>query len=142
MIWLWVALGIAIGVAGAYVFRLFSWKYHERALRAEFQLWHEGRIVEERANALTSSRRVLVGKYVEQFVPFHVPYEPADMKFLGSPVDYIIFKGLHDDVCTEIIFLEVKTNSATITKREQSIRDAIRKGNVRWEEVKLQTHEN
>jgi predicted Holliday junction resolvase-like endonuclease len=127
-----VGLGLAIGVMVWFVFAA-----RERALRAEFATWHEGRVKDERKDALTSSRRVLVGKYLERFVPFSSGYEPADMHFLGSPVDYVVFKGLHEDACSEVVFLEVKTNDAALTKRERSVRDAIRAGKVKWEEVRV-----
>ncbi len=135
MEWLWIILGIAVGFGIAWLFRIIAWTDRERALRAEFSQWHQSQIKGERADALNSSRRVLAGKYLERFIPFTVPYEPADMHFLGSPVDYVIFSGLYDDRCEEIIFLEVKSNNATVTKRERAIRDAVRAGKVRWEEV-------
>jgi predicted Holliday junction resolvase-like endonuclease len=130
-------LGLVLGGLIAAVFFWFLFRFRERALRAEFSRWHDSRVKDERKDALTASRRVLVGKYLERFVPFTSGYSPADMHFLGSPVDYIVFKGLHSDACTEVVFLEVKTNDAALSKREKGVRDAIRAGKVKWEEVRI-----
>jgi len=104
-------------------------------LKAEFQ--NQERVI--RQKSVSASRRTLVGKFIERFVPFleQVKYEPADMHFLGSPVDYVVFKGLHEDQVTEVVFLEVKTGDSLLTKRERSLRDAVSGGQVRWQELRI-----
>ena len=66
------------------------------------------------------------------------PYNPKDVRFLGTPVDLIVFDGLDEDALEEIVFVEVKTGpSANLTKRERRLRDAVKNGRVRWEELRL-----
>jgi len=60
-----------------------------------------------------------------------------DARFLGKPVDYIIFKGINSDSVSEVVFLEVKTGNAGLTARERSIRDAIQAGRIGWAEYRL-----
>ncbi len=48
--------------------------------------------------ALKRSSATVKGQIGERFAPF-VPgfgYEPADARFLGSPIDYVVFDGLTD----------------------------------------------
>ena len=71
--------------------------------------WRERRVTREAArNALNRSRRVLKGQAAEQLAPltqeFH--YLANDARFLGSPVDYLVFDGLSETGEVEVVFLE------------------------------------
>jgi predicted Holliday junction resolvase-like endonuclease/predicted RNA-binding Zn-ribbon protein involved in translation (DUF1610 family) len=94
-----------------------------------------------RSKSVSSSRRSLVGKFIERFIPFlkKLPYEPSDMHFLGQPVDYIVFQGLHEDKIDRVIFVEVKTGSSKLTKREKSLKETIEKKRVGWKEINIDT---
>jgi predicted Holliday junction resolvase-like endonuclease/DNA-directed RNA polymerase subunit RPC12/RpoP len=94
-----------------------------------------------RTKSVSSSRRSLVGKFIEKFVPFlnKLPYEASDMHFLGQPVDYIVFQGLHQDKIEKVIFVEVKTGNSKLTKREKSLKEAIEKKKVGWKEINIDT---
>jgi len=96
-----------------------------------------------RMKSVSSSRRSLVGKFIERFIPFlkEIPYEPADMHFLGSPIDYIVFEGLHKDNVEKIIFVEVKTGESKLTKRERGLKEAVEKKKVEWKEMNIDTKE-
>ena len=55
-------------------------------------------IEENRADAVDTSRAVLKGKIAEQMAPllpgFLAKYNPADARFIGSPIDYLIFRNM------------------------------------------------
>jgi predicted Holliday junction resolvase-like endonuclease len=97
-----------------------------------------------RLKSVSSSRRSLVGKFIERFVPFlrKIPYEPSDMHFIGSPIDYIVFEGLHEDNVQKVIFVEVKTGESKLTKREKSLKEAIERKKVSWKEINIDTTES
>ncbi|HHT9153957.1 MAG TPA: Holliday junction resolvase-like protein, partial [Candidatus Hypogeohydataceae bacterium YC40] len=67
-----------------------------------------------REKSVSSSRRTLVGKFIERFVPFlpDLKYSASDMHFIGQPIDYIVFDGLRDDKIKKVVFLEVKTGNS------------------------------
>lgn len=94
-----------------------------------------------RKKSVSASRRTLVGKFIERFVPFlkKFPYAPSDVHFLGQPVDYIVFDGLKDNKIEKVVFLEIKTGSSKLTAREKSLKDAIEKKKVRWQEIRIDT---
>ena len=89
--------------------------------------------------ALERSRRVLKGQAAEQLAPLASDfcYLPNDSRFLGSPIDYIVFDGLSEDEELEIVFLEIKSGQAKLSAREARIKNAVKAGRVRWEELRL-----
>jgi len=94
--------------------------------------------------SVSSSRRTLIGKFIEKFVPFlsKIPFTPSDMHFLGQPIDYIVFDGLHEDDVKKIVFLEVKTGKSKLNKREKSLKEAVERKKVYWMEKRIDTDES
>jgi predicted Holliday junction resolvase-like endonuclease len=93
-----------------------------------------------RAEALAQSRAVIRGQVSEQILPLleAFPFEAADARFLGHPIDYVIFDGLAEDADDlEIVLVEVKTGGARLTRREAAVRDAVEAGRVRFEIVRV-----
>jgi predicted Holliday junction resolvase-like endonuclease len=105
-----------------------------------FIVWrakHAGAI---RADAVLRSQAVIVGKVSEQLVPF-LPgfgFNPKDARFLGSPVDLVVFDGLDEGTLRRVVFLEVKTGGAVLTTRERQVRDAVQSGRIEWVELRPQ----
>jgi len=90
-----------------------------------------------RWNRLYRSRAqaVVKGLVNEQFAPLmaNFPGAPSDARFIGKPVDYIVFSGLSEGSVDEIIFVEVKSrNRAGLTPNERRVRDAVENARVRW----------
>src|SRR5438552_1901592 len=92
-----------------------------------------------RADAIRRSSAVVSGKVTEHLAPYMVtfPYNPKDARFLGTPVDLIVFDGMNEDALREIIFLEVKSRSSSLTARERQIRDAVVARRVVWKEFRV-----
>jgi predicted Holliday junction resolvase-like endonuclease len=89
-------------------------------------------IEENRADAVDASRAVLKGKIAEQIAPllpgFLAKYNPADARFIGSPIDYLIFrnmsKGDDSEDPIEIVLLDVKTGKAGLNHVQKKIEEA------------------
>lgn len=93
-----------------------------------------------RHDAIKRSGDVLKGKITEHLVPFFpdFPYNPKEARFLGTPVDLIIFNGLSDNKVKEVVFIEIKTGkSANLTTRERSLKQCIESGVVKYEIIHL-----
>jgi predicted Holliday junction resolvase-like endonuclease len=119
-----VVAGIVIGLLIAAVYLLWWKARYTRALRRD---------------AVARSEAVTTGKVSEQLLPFlpDFPFNPRDARFLGSPVDLIVFDGLSGDRVRRVVLVEVKTGSARLTSRERLVRDAVRDGRVEWLELRL-----
>jgi predicted Holliday junction resolvase-like endonuclease len=84
---------------------------------------------------LRRSRAVLGGLVSEQIAPLlpDFPFDPGDCRFIGKPVDFIVFRGMNEQNISEVIFLEVKSGvSKSLNGPERRLRDAVQAGRVRW----------
>ena len=97
-----------------------------------------------RQEAIQKSQAVTIGKVTEHFVPYlpDFAYNPKDARFLGSPVDFVVFDGLNDGEVKGVIFVEVKTGTSTLSARERRIRDAVQSGKVQWIELRPQLEQS
>ncbi|HTY05817.1 MAG TPA: Holliday junction resolvase-like protein [Gemmatimonadales bacterium] len=103
-------------------------------------LWWKARYTREvRRDAVRRSLAVVTGKVSEQLVPYwpQFPFAPRDARFLGAPVDFIVFDGLSEGAVRRVVFVEVKTGEARVTSRERGIRDAVDRGAVEWMELRV-----
>ena len=107
--------------------------------QAEVQLgrWRQEYEDAIRKDAVEKSRAVTVGKVTEHVVPYlpDFRHNPKDARFIGTPVDFIVFDGLDEGAVRKVAFVEVKTGSSSLNTRERRVRDAVRRGAVEWEEI-------
>lgn len=111
-----------------------------RRARDLAERWRDAALSEQTAESLSRSRAVLRGQLVEHLAPiFEVPTfpDPSDARFLGRPVDFIVFDGYSEvragraDRLREIVFVDVKTGAGRLSPVERSIRDCVEGGRVR-----------
>jgi predicted Holliday junction resolvase-like endonuclease len=102
------------------------------------QQWIDENSKSIRQDAIQRSQSVITGKVTEHFIPFlpEFTFNPKDARFIGSPVDFVVFDGLDEDNLREILFIEVKTGSSSLNKRQRYIREAIQTNRVRWIEMR------
>jgi len=94
-----------------------------------------------RADAIVRSQAVITGRVSEQLLPF-LPgfgFNPKDARFLGSPVDFVVFDGLDEGALRRVVFVEVKTGDADLSPRERQVRDAVQGREVEWLELRVRT---
>ena len=117
-------LGVALGALAASVY---------------FVLWRVRYTRRIRGDAVQRSLAVTSGKVHEQLVPYlpRFPYNPKDVRFLGSPVDLVVFDGLSEGRVRRVVFVEVKTGGAALSARERAVRDAVQAGDVEWSELRV-----
>ena len=92
-----------------------------------------------RRDAIHQSRATLKGQLVEQLVPVlpDFPFDAADARFLGAPIEYVVFGGYTGGEEVEIVLVEIKTGNAQLSKGERRIREAVREGRIRFETIRL-----
>jgi predicted Holliday junction resolvase-like endonuclease len=108
--------------------------------RQERHEWEAHKLEEIVRTRLKQSRAVLGGLVSEQMAPLlpGFPFDPGDCRFVGKPVDFIVFKGMNEKNISEVIFLEVKSGAAkSLNDQEKKLRDTVQAGRVRWAEFDL-----
>lgn len=149
-IWMVMLIGAAIGVVLTTLILSHSRNgrikaEYERYI-AELELEHQQALAQAQKRSVNTSRAVLKGKMAEQLAPIMPQFEylPSDAKFLGDPVDYVVFDGYTDlrdgegraeDI--EIVLIDIKSGGARLTKGQVAIAQAIQAGRVRFETVRI-----
>lgn len=100
--------------------------------------WEE-ELPSHRKNAILKSRAILGGQFSEQLAPYLPDFEylPTECRFVGKPIDFLVFKGMDKKEIDEIIFVEVKSGKAKLSSSERKLKDAIDKKKVRWVEYRI-----
>ncbi|MDH1799187.1 endonuclease [Acinetobacter johnsonii] len=149
-IWMAMLIGAAVGVVLTTLILSHSRNgrikaEYERYI-AELELEHQQALAQAQKRSVNTSRAVLKGKMAEQLAPIMPQFEylPSDAKFLGDPVDYVVFDGYTDlrdgegrpeDI--EIVLIDIKSGGARLTKGQVAIAQAIQAGRVRFETVRI-----
>lgn len=150
-IWMAILIGACIGVV---LTTLILSNTRNGRIKAEYEqyitqleLEHEKALREAQKRSVNTSRAVLKGKMAEQLAPLLPEFEylPSDAKFLGDPVDYVVFNGYTDfregeasanEI--EVVLIDIKSGNARLTKGQQAIAQAVAQGRVRFETVRIQ----
>jgi predicted Holliday junction resolvase-like endonuclease len=116
----WTLLGLILGMAIMRILSLFE----QRNVRRDAVKWSKNQIMWE-----------LYEKILPALPSF--PYAPKDMVFTGKACDYIIFDGLSEWRLREIIFLELKSGNAKLTRNEEAIKYIVDHKRVRFAEYRI-----
>ena len=119
----------------------------EGQARIESLLSDQQRVLADaRKESVDRSRSTLKGQIAEQLAPL-LPgfrYLPADARFLGDPIDYIVFggyTGVRDSHASpdtlEIVLLEVKQGSSALSGYQRAIARSVEEGRVRFEVLRI-----
>lgn len=103
--------------------------------------YREDDLTAARRDAVARSRSVLGGKSAEQLFPFAPQFserfDPSEARFLGAPIDYVVFDGLGAGELREVVLVEVKTGGSKLSRNERAVERAVREGRVSFEVVRL-----
>ena len=123
---------LAAFVVLAVVFLLYRWRSSQLAdLRSR-----EKAIRRDAVMRSDSAHRGRIAEHLAPILP-DFGFEASDARFLGSPVDFVVFDGLRDGECRRVVFVEVKTGKGKLSARERRVRDAVRQGRVEWQEMRV-----
>lgn len=110
-------------------------------------------LAEARKDSVQRSRSSLKGQIAEQLAPL-LPgfrYLPADARFLGDPIDYVVFSGytaFRDEAAPnppsaapagglDVVLLEVKQGSSALSPSQRLIARSVQDGRVRFEILRI-----
>jgi predicted Holliday junction resolvase-like endonuclease len=139
-----VLIALVVGFALGFLYVKAQISAIEARYRAELETWKLEAAGEIRKDSVNRSRSTLKGRIAEQMAPLlpEFSYNPADARFIGSPVDYVIFDGLTDvadDKKREIriIFMDVKQGTGSLNRTQRVIRDAVLAKQVTFETMRV-----
>lgn len=130
--WIWLLIGTLVGA-------FLAWLILRYKLKLDFERWKLEWEERVRQEALERSRAVLRGKISEQLAPLlpNFPFDPADARFIGNPIDYVVFDGyskLRNGGKGElsIVLLDVKQGSSELSREQRAIKEAVEAKRVKW----------
>ncbi len=142
-----IGLFIGLVIAGfIYLIMKIQLRHRIAMVEKEFrQTWAEQES-SVRKDAADRSRYVIKGKIAEHMVPFFrdvFKHNPSDARFIGAPIDYLIFDGytaVKDGDSQEeitVVLADIKTGNAKLNRTERKIKEAVEAGRVRWETIRI-----
>ncbi len=113
----------------------------EQAAKLLFQEWAAREEARIRDDAIRKSEAVIKGKITEHLIPYFpkFDYDPKDARFIGTPVDLMVFDGLSEGAMREVVFLEVKTGKgADLSTRERQVRNCVDAKKVAYRVIRVE----
>ncbi len=119
-----VSLVIGYLVGKALTAKLKELEFRERENVKELE--YREREKDARRESVNGSRATLRGQFLERLAPHFpdFPHDPTEIRFIGTPVDYVVFRGISNGNVEKVIFLEVKSGHAGLTPGEDDLLDA------------------
>ena len=131
-----------LGALLAYFFFRQQVRAIEDRARNDLERWKNECTLEIRKDSVNRSRSTLKGRISEQIAPFlpEFPYHHADARFIGNPIDFVVFDGYtraKDDGAEQlsVVLVEVKKGKGRLTREEQLVKAAVEEGRVAWKTV-------
>lgn len=121
-----VLAGVALLYAG---YRLV-----ELRANLKFEQWKNAHSRQIRREAIAGSQAAVAGRVFERVAPY-LPgfgYNPRDVRFVGDPVDFVVFDGLSEGNVRNVVFVEVKTGDGELNGNERRVKAAIVERRVEW----------
>ncbi len=107
-------------------------KYREQ-IKLLSQAVAESKVDNAKILSQKKSSEVITGHIAENLAPLLKDFiwDPRKVRFLGMPIDYIYFGE------DKIVFIEVKSGGAKLTKKESEIKELILKKKVFFETFRV-----
>ena len=104
---------------------------------------HRATIKDARKDTGNRQRSIIKGQISEVLAPWSIESVNSvkELNFLGSPIDFVGFKGLDGEDEIEIKFIEVKSGKSRLNKNQRRIRDAVVAKRIEWVEVRVKDTE-
>ena len=104
---------------------------------------HRATIMDARKDTGNRQRSIIKGQISEVLAPWSIESVNSvkELNFLGSPIDFVGFKGLDGEDEIEIKFIEVKSGKSRLNKNQRRIRDAVVAKRIEWVEVRVKDTE-
>jgi len=133
-----------LGLVVAYLFIRQRISVIEGRARNDLERWKLECTNSIRKDSVNRSRSTLKGKISEQMAPLlpEFPFSPADARFIGNPIDFVVFDGYtkakdEKGDTISVVLVEVKKGKGKLSREESLIKKSVEEGRVSWKTIIL-----
>ena len=133
-----------LGLIAAYLFFRQRISVIEDRAKNDLERWKIECTNDIRKDSVNRSRSTLKGRISEQMAPLlpEFPFSPADARFIGNPIDFVVFDGYtkvkdENGDAISVVLVEVKKGKGKLTREETLIKKAVEEGRVSWRTIFL-----
>jgi len=137
-----------LGLLAAYLFFRQRISVIEEKAKNDLERWKIECTNDIRKDSVNRSRSTLKGRISEQMAPLlpEFPFSPADARFIGNPIDFVVFDGytkVKDEKgdAISVVLVEVKKGKGKLSREETLIKRAVEEGRVSWRTIFLKDEE-
>jgi predicted Holliday junction resolvase-like endonuclease len=139
-----ITVAFLLGLVAAYLYFSQRISVIEVRARNDLERWKIECTGEIRKDSVNRSRSTLKGRISEQMAPLlpEFTYSPADARFIGNPIDFVVFDGYtkakdEKGDAISVVLVEIKKGKGKLTREESLIKKAVEEGRVSWRTIVL-----
>jgi predicted Holliday junction resolvase-like endonuclease len=127
------AMAIAAVLAAVIVYA--AYRFLEQRANLKLEQWKSAHSKAISREAIKGSQAAVSGRVLERVAPYLPDFEfnPRDVRFIGDPVDFVVFDGLTEGRVRRVVFVEVKSGAGELNGNERRVKAAIVARQVEWE---------
>ena len=128
----YAAAGIAVLVVA--VIAWLGYRLVEYRANLRFERWKAAHSRAISRDAIKGSQAAVSGRVFERVAPYlpGFAFNPRDVRFIGDPVDFVVFDGLAEGNLRRVVFVEVKTGAGDLNGNERRVKSSIVERRVEW----------
>ncbi len=110
-----------------------------RLRKREEELEEERQAIDEKVRKrIDTFVKVRFGQVVQNILPEFSAYRPDEMRWLGDPVDWVVFDGKQTGTIKEVVFMEGKsTDKAPLKPIQRELQRAVAERRVTFRTISL-----
>jgi len=127
------AAGLALLLVA--VIAWLGYRLVEYRANLRFERWKAAHSKAISRDAIKGSQAAVSGRVFERVAPYlpGFTFNPRDVRFIGDPVDFVVFDGLADGNLRRVVFVEVKTGAGDLNSNERRVKSSIVERRVEWQ---------
>ena len=137
-----IVIPFVLGLLVAYLYFSQKIKGIREQAKNDLERWKVECEKDIRKDSVNRSRSTLKGRISEQMAPLlpEFPFSPADARFIGNPIDFVVFDGYtkaKDEKADaiDVVLVEVKKGKGKLSREQSLIKKAVGEGRVSWQTI-------
>jgi predicted Holliday junction resolvase-like endonuclease len=120
---------LVVAIVFLIILLFVMYKLGLRKGRDEKEIEWQSNLGRLRRDIAEKQRVGIKGKVSEVFAPFlsGFPFKASECKFIGDPIDYLVFEGLDERDVKGVHFVEVKSGKSKMSKHQKQIKELLDK---------------